>query len=340
MTDIMFPVTGPLLCLLGDVHQWSWRPGAPLHRTVQLPADRHPGWRTQAGPAGPVRVCVHKASLYLYIDQRFHFAACLAISRPYRCLEPAKSLLVFFYNDNELVDSIPDERRLRTFSEMPWRPDWGCTSPTLTHGPRCAESVTHRDRQCCQDTNWPRSDPLTLRARPQAMSILLLPHNIPDSLKHLSNLMDDIWYYAGDRSTDVSGSHRPRSPPSTTHTFLSPFHHHPRILRPATTQVTLSHRIRLFIPNWKCVKNVQVESYCCKWKWLFSFFFVYFISLSVVIYSEHVILCPYSFHSRWTGTLNGLHWQVSTTPQSWWCFRTRLQTFRIPGPFLPTAFRM
>lgn len=38
----------------------------------------------------------------------------------------------------------------------------------------------------------------------QAMSILILPHNIPHSLKHLSTLMDDIWYYAGDRSTDVS----------------------------------------------------------------------------------------------------------------------------------------
>ncbi|XP_035251889.1 ubiquinone biosynthesis protein COQ9-B, mitochondrial-like isoform X2 [Anguilla anguilla] len=39
---------------------------------------------------------------------------------------------------------------------------------------------------------------------PQAMSILLLPHNIPDSLKHLSTLIDDIWYYAGDRSTDMN----------------------------------------------------------------------------------------------------------------------------------------
>ncbi|XP_070686877.1 ubiquinone biosynthesis protein COQ9, mitochondrial isoform X1 [Pempheris klunzingeri] len=38
---------------------------------------------------------------------------------------------------------------------------------------------------------------------PQAMSILLLPHNIPNSLKHLSTLVDDIWYYAGDRSTDM-----------------------------------------------------------------------------------------------------------------------------------------
>ncbi|XP_018594770.1 ubiquinone biosynthesis protein COQ9, mitochondrial isoform X1 [Scleropages formosus] len=39
---------------------------------------------------------------------------------------------------------------------------------------------------------------------PQAMSILLLPHNIPDSLKHMSTLVDDIWYYAGDRSTDLN----------------------------------------------------------------------------------------------------------------------------------------
>ncbi|XP_060784249.1 ubiquinone biosynthesis protein COQ9, mitochondrial isoform X2 [Neoarius graeffei] len=39
---------------------------------------------------------------------------------------------------------------------------------------------------------------------PQAMSILLLPHNIPDSLKHLATMVDDIWYYAGDRSTDLN----------------------------------------------------------------------------------------------------------------------------------------
>ncbi|KAG9338095.1 hypothetical protein JZ751_027066 [Albula glossodonta] len=34
--------------------------------------------------------------------------------------------------------------------------------------------------------------------------ILLLPHNIPNSLKHLSTMIDDIWYYAGDRSTDMN----------------------------------------------------------------------------------------------------------------------------------------
>ncbi|KAI1904556.1 hypothetical protein AGOR_G00006850 [Albula goreensis] len=39
---------------------------------------------------------------------------------------------------------------------------------------------------------------------PQAVSILLLPHNIPNSLKHLSTMIDDIWYYAGDRSTDMN----------------------------------------------------------------------------------------------------------------------------------------
>ncbi|XP_020559886.1 ubiquinone biosynthesis protein COQ9, mitochondrial isoform X1 [Oryzias latipes] len=72
---------------------------------------------------------------------------------------------------------------------------------------------------------------------PQAMSILLLPHNIPDSLKHLSNLVDDIWYYAGDRSTDVSGSRHPPSPSSSPHTFLSPFHHHSHTVRPATSQM-------------------------------------------------------------------------------------------------------
>ncbi|XP_014886869.1 ubiquinone biosynthesis protein COQ9, mitochondrial isoform X1 [Poecilia latipinna] len=72
---------------------------------------------------------------------------------------------------------------------------------------------------------------------PQAMSILLLPHNIPDSLKHLSTMVDDIWYYAGDRSTDVSGSSRLRSSSSSAHTFLAPFHHPPHNIRPATSQM-------------------------------------------------------------------------------------------------------
>ncbi|NXF36021.1 COQ9 protein, partial [Nyctibius bracteatus] len=39
---------------------------------------------------------------------------------------------------------------------------------------------------------------------PQALSILLLPHNIPDSLNLLTSMIDDIWHYAGDQSTDFN----------------------------------------------------------------------------------------------------------------------------------------
>ncbi|XP_069824741.1 ubiquinone biosynthesis protein COQ9, mitochondrial [Dendropsophus ebraccatus] len=39
---------------------------------------------------------------------------------------------------------------------------------------------------------------------PQAMGILLLPHNIPSSLKLLTDMVDDIWHYANDQSTDIS----------------------------------------------------------------------------------------------------------------------------------------
>ncbi|XP_063801862.1 ubiquinone biosynthesis protein COQ9, mitochondrial isoform X2 [Pseudophryne corroboree] len=39
---------------------------------------------------------------------------------------------------------------------------------------------------------------------PQALGILLLPHNIPASLKLLTTMVDDVWHYAGDQSTDVS----------------------------------------------------------------------------------------------------------------------------------------
>ncbi|KAM9301963.1 ubiquinone biosynthesis protein COQ9, mitochondrial [Gastrophryne carolinensis] len=39
---------------------------------------------------------------------------------------------------------------------------------------------------------------------PQALGILLLPQNIPTSLKLLTAMVDDIWHYAGDQSTDVS----------------------------------------------------------------------------------------------------------------------------------------
>ncbi|XP_060248156.1 ubiquinone biosynthesis protein COQ9, mitochondrial isoform X1 [Meriones unguiculatus] len=41
---------------------------------------------------------------------------------------------------------------------------------------------------------------------PRALSILLLPHNIPPSLSLLTSMVDDMWHYAGDQSTDSSDS--------------------------------------------------------------------------------------------------------------------------------------
>ena len=39
---------------------------------------------------------------------------------------------------------------------------------------------------------------------PQAMAIQALPQNAVESWSNLAQLMDDVWYYAGDRSVDVS----------------------------------------------------------------------------------------------------------------------------------------
>lgn len=39
---------------------------------------------------------------------------------------------------------------------------------------------------------------------PQAMAIMALPNNSVTALKNLAQLVDEIWYYAGDRSVDVS----------------------------------------------------------------------------------------------------------------------------------------
>uniref|UniRef100_A0A8C5LHH8 Ubiquinone biosynthesis protein n=1 Tax=Jaculus jaculus TaxID=51337 RepID=A0A8C5LHH8_JACJA len=39
---------------------------------------------------------------------------------------------------------------------------------------------------------------------PRALSILLLPHNIPPSLNLLTSMVDDMWHYAGDQSTDFN----------------------------------------------------------------------------------------------------------------------------------------
>ncbi|KAF6077145.1 coenzyme Q9 [Phyllostomus discolor] len=37
-----------------------------------------------------------------------------------------------------------------------------------------------------------------------ALSILMLPHNIPSSLSLLTSMVDDMWHYAGDQSTDLN----------------------------------------------------------------------------------------------------------------------------------------
>ncbi|RHY15575.1 hypothetical protein DYB25_001946 [Aphanomyces astaci] len=39
---------------------------------------------------------------------------------------------------------------------------------------------------------------------PQAMALGALPQNAPTTVKKLAEMVDDIWVYAGDRSTDVS----------------------------------------------------------------------------------------------------------------------------------------
>jgi len=36
---------------------------------------------------------------------------------------------------------------------------------------------------------------------PEAMALMSIPNNVPNALVNLSKLVDDIWYYAGDRST-------------------------------------------------------------------------------------------------------------------------------------------
>lgn len=38
---------------------------------------------------------------------------------------------------------------------------------------------------------------------PQAIAIMSLPPNVPTTLANLLTLVDDICYYAGDRSVDV-----------------------------------------------------------------------------------------------------------------------------------------
>lgn len=39
---------------------------------------------------------------------------------------------------------------------------------------------------------------------PQAMALGALPQNVPTTLKLLTDLVDEVWYFAGDRSTDMT----------------------------------------------------------------------------------------------------------------------------------------
>ncbi|XP_029464794.1 ubiquinone biosynthesis protein COQ9, mitochondrial isoform X2 [Rhinatrema bivittatum] len=39
---------------------------------------------------------------------------------------------------------------------------------------------------------------------PQALSILLFPQNIPAALNLLTSMVDDMWHYAGDQSTNIN----------------------------------------------------------------------------------------------------------------------------------------
>ena len=43
-----------------------------------------------------------------------------------------------------------------------------------------------------------------IRSWPQAMALGVLPHNLPYTLQLLGRTVDEIWYHAGDRSTDVN----------------------------------------------------------------------------------------------------------------------------------------
>lgn len=67
--------------------------------------------------------------------------------------------------------------------------------------------VGHQPSLCCCDLC---TVPSPLSFSPQALGILMLPHNILPSLNLLTSMVDDMWHYAGDQSTDVSASAGPR----------------------------------------------------------------------------------------------------------------------------------
>lgn len=198
---------------------------------MQFTADWDPGWTKQSGPAGPGWVCrTHK---YTHAPNPFCIATFLLKQGSWSFnlyqLNFSFFLSCLLFRQKKTADFLRDAVETRLRMNIPYIDTW----PQVKSS--CSQVLGEIAGRGPEGKKLIWSSSLCLKA----MSILLLPYNIPDSLKHLSTMVDDIWYYAGDRSTDVSGSyHHPRSPPTSAHTFLSPFHQHPHKIRPATLQVT------------------------------------------------------------------------------------------------------
>ncbi|KAK2151460.1 hypothetical protein LSH36_362g02063 [Paralvinella palmiformis] len=77
---------------------------------------------------------------------------------------------------------------------MPSHLDCICWLHTLTPGLSLYHTVL---REFLEGENSPLIDEV-------AMALMALPQNVLESLKRLSYLCDDVWYYAGDRSVDFN----------------------------------------------------------------------------------------------------------------------------------------
>jgi ubiquinone biosynthesis protein COQ9 len=62
--------------------------------------------------------------------------------------------------------------------------------------------TTSKIRACC----WTRLEMLLpyVRHWPQALALLALPQNAPTSIRNLAELMDEMWFLAGDQSVDLN----------------------------------------------------------------------------------------------------------------------------------------
>ncbi|KAJ3123855.1 Ubiquinone biosynthesis protein coq9, mitochondrial [Nowakowskiella sp. JEL0407] len=61
--------------------------------------------------------------------------------------------------------------------------------------------VTAKIRKACE-IRLKMTQPF-IRKWPEAVALLLLPQNLPTTLSNLHELVDEMWYLAGDRSVDV-----------------------------------------------------------------------------------------------------------------------------------------